>query len=433
MIANTITVKFQGVEVGVLSYVSGDGYATFQYYPDWAMNGFAIDPINMPLSNEPYKFTGIDRDVFRGLPAVFADSLPDDFGNAVINQWLASQGNSIEDFGPLDRLLYIGNRGMGGLEYEPAVDTESNQPVQLQISSLVEMAQEVLNDRTDLRMDLKHDDAMYQLCQIGTSAGGARAKAVIAINDDMSEVRSGQVDVPEGFEHYLIKFDGVNPKNKNDQGFGAAMSFGIMEYAYHVMAIACGIDMMHCDLFEENGRSHFVTKRFDRASNQKYHTLSLCGIAHASFRKIGQYSYEEFLSIARELDLTHSEQVQIFTRMAFNVIARNQDDHTKNFSFLVNDDLEWQLAPAFDIAFSYDPSSQWVAKHAMPINGKRDNFARDDLLSVAKLITGFRVAQSNMKLFKTIAVVSKWETYANEYGVAEKLTALVAKNLRLKI
>jgi len=265
---------------------------------------------------------------------VFADSLPDDFGNALINAWLARQGKDKAQFSALDRLLYTGKRGMGALEYEPATSGMGVAAFDVDLAELVHLAQNVLNQREQFSAELDEKNAMSHLIQVGTSAGGARPKAVIAINADRSKIVSGQVDAPPGFEHYLLKFDGIQQHDQHAETFGDPQGFGVMEYVYYQMALACEIEMQASELLEEGERRHFMTKRFDRIQNQKYHTLSLCGMAHADFRKPGQYSYEELLGVARRLNLSHKEQVQIFRRMVFNVIARNHDDHTKNTAFL---------------------------------------------------------------------------------------------------
>lgn len=431
MIAKNIIVKFEGFEVGVLSQLEGANYASFQYYPDWVAEGFSISPLEMPLTSEVYSFPALPKETFKGLPGVFADSLPDDFGNAVINQWLAKQGKDKNEFGALDRLLYIGKRGMGGLEYEPALANDQSAPETLDIAELAELAQSVLNDREGVSVDTREDDGIYQLFQIGTSAGGARAKAVIAMNNDRTHIISGQVAVPDGYQHFLIKFDGINTSNTEQQAFGDPKGYGAMEYAYYRMAVDCGIDMSPCELLEEGGRKHFVTKRFDREQNQKYHVLSLCGMDHTDFRQVGQYSYEELLAVARRLNLTHSEQVEIFKRMVFNVVARNHDDHTKNFAFLVDDNIEWALAPAFDIAYSYKPESQWVAKHSMTINSKREGFDREDLLTVSDLITELKRNEAEGIIDATIDVVKQWESYAETAGVPNALIELISSNLRI--
>lgn len=434
MVAKVCTVTFGGVAVGVLAQQDGDTAASFQYTPDWAVGGFSIAPLHMPLdANKVYTFDRLNYETFKGLPAVFADSLPDDFGNALINAWIARRGLSPDQFTAIDRLLYTGRRGMGALEYEPVTKVGNTEAFEVNLSELVGLAQSVLDHREQFSAELSESSAMASLLQIGTSAGGARPKAVIAINAARDKVLSGQVDAPDGFEHYLLKFDGVSDKNTSSQTFGDPKGFGVMEYVYYKMATKCGIKMQHCELLPEGNRRHFMTKRFDREQNQKYHVLTLCGMAHADFKKPGQYSYEELLAVARTLNLNYMEQEQIFRRMVFNIVARNHDDHTKNTAFFVDDEFQWALAPAYDLAWSYKVGSPWVEKHQMSCNGKRDNFQRSDLLAVSALITNLGAKKANDIIDSTIEVVSQWPQLATEEGVDFEMTKVVASSHRLNI
>lgn len=422
-----------GHDVGTLARTDESPYAIFEYDAAWQAEGFSIAPLHMPLTNAVYQFPNLPADTYRGLPAVFADSLPDDFGNALINSWLAREGMDKSQFQAIDRLLYTGIRGMGALEYQEAIDPFDHGAQDIQLGELVKLAQQVLDARNEFKVDARDRDAMTHLLQVGTSAGGARPKAVIAIDKDRSRILSGQVDAPKGFEHYLIKFDGVVEQSADQETFGDPMGFGLMEYAYYQMACQCGIEMSSSDILKESGRSHFITKRFDREENQKYHTLTLCGMAHADFKQPGQFSYEELLAVARQLNLNLEEQQQIYRRMVFNVIARNHDDHTKNTAFYVDDDISWRLAPAYDLAYSYKPGSPWVDQHQMTINGKRDNFTRDDLLSVRRLITRFSEKQALAIIDETLEIVGSWHDFAEEQGVFPALREEVQRNLRLHI
>ena len=433
MVAKICGVYFGEFLVGALQYTSDDHNASFEYSEEWLQFGFSVSPLYLPLRSGVFRFPTLNYDTYKGLPAVFADSLPDDFGNALINAWQARKGLDPQSFRPIDRLLYTGERGMGALEYKPPNNLGKKEPFEVDVSELMVIAQNILNHREEFEQNLKDDDAMTHLLQIGTSAGGARPKAVIAINKDRTKVLSGQVDVPEGFEHYLIKFDGISEKDKSKQTFGDPLGFGVMEFIYYQMAIKCGIEMMHCELYHENNRRHFMTKRFDRIGNQKYHCATLCAIDHADFKMPGQYSYEQLLLVLRKLKLGHETQVEIFRRMVFNVIARNHDDHTKNFSFFVDDDFKWQLAPAYDVAFSYKPDSEWVHQHQLSLNGKRDNFVRADLLAVAELITNLTPQKANKIIDNTISVVSSWTDMAKAEKVPQELMELVASSLRLSI
>ncbi len=435
MIAQSCAVYFDKILVGYLAYTGSNEFASFEYTKEWQNGGFSLSPLHLPLNKQVFTFPALPLSTYHGLPAVFADSLPDDFGNALINAWLARQGKDKSQFLALDRLLYTGTRGMGALEYQPTNSPVENKSQPILINELVAMAQKVLDSRDELHLTDHEETSLTKLLQIGTSAGGARAKAVVAVNKNRTEIRSGQVDVPDGFEHYLLKFDGVQEHRAGKEIFGDPKGYGVMEYVYYLMATKAGINMSKCELLREanNGRAHFMTKRFDRNGNFKYHVLSLCGMAHADFKSPGAYSYEELLSTARQLRLSNKQQEQIYRRMVFNVIARNQDDHTKNWAFMVNDNYKWELAPAYDIAWSYKQDSAWVNAHQLTIAGKRDNFTRDDLLSVAALITGVSSKKAKDIIDKTITIVSNWRGLAEEEGVPVALRDSVWETLRLKL
>lgn len=434
MIAEACEVMFDGILVGYLAYTDDSGFATFEYDKEWLEGGFSISPLYLPLEPQTFAFPTLPFDTYRGLPAVFADSLPDDFGNALIDAWLANQGRDKSQFLALDRLLYTGTRGMGGLEYQPTNNPLEAESQPILIGELVDMAQKVLDQRGELHLSDHEESSMAKLLQIGTSAGGARAKAVVAVNQDRTEILSGQVEAPEGFEHFLLKFDGVEEHKTERETFGDPKGFGVMEYVYYQMATNAGITMSKCELLREQNskRAHFMTKRFDRDSGYKYHILSLCGMAHADFRKPGAYSYEELFAVARRLNLSIKEQEQIYRRMVFNVVARNHDDHTKNWAFMVNDDYEWQLAPAYDLAWSYKKDSPWVHAHQLSLAGKRDNFNMENLLSVSELISNFRRTKAQKIISETIESVSKWRELAESEGVPQDLRDSVWNSLRLE-
>jgi serine/threonine-protein kinase HipA len=433
MVTKISTVEFSGNTIGVLAKEDDSPIVSFEYLPEWIAGGFSVDPFHLPLQKGVFSFPNLSYDTYKGLPAVFADSLPDDFGNAIIDAWLARKGLDVSQFNAIDRLLYTGTRGMGALEYQPANLQNKNEIFEVNLAELVDLAQKVLDNRQDFVASLTAPNAMSNLLQVGTSAGGARPKAVIAINQARDHILSGQVDAPDGYEHYLLKFDGVVEHRKGVQTFGDPKGFGLMEYAYYKMALECEIDMSPCEILIEGDRRHFATKRFDREGGQKYHVLTLCGMAHADYKKPGHYSYEQLLAVARGLNLSQKEQVQIFRRMVFNVIARNHDDHTKNTSFYVDDNFEWALSPAYDISWSYRPGSEWVDKHQMSINGKRDGFNRDDVLSVASLITNFSSKKAIDVINKTINVVKQWPEIAQELGVFSSLTDDAKESHRLLI
>ncbi len=392
----------------------------------------------MPLSSRIYSFPGLDFNTFKGLPGLIADSLPDDFGNAVLNAWVAEQGHSVNDITPLQRLQYTGKRGMGALEYAPATKLRSlNASQKVEIQSLVSIAQEILDSRGNFEVEFTQNgkddrEAMMSLLSVGMSAGGARPKAVLAFNEDFTQVRSGQTNVPSGFSHYLMKFDGVSEHKKNQETFGDPLGYGAMEFVYHLMATKCDIDMMTCRLLNEGDRRHFITKRFDRINNRKIHVQTLNGLAHVDYKKPGSFSYAELFGIARQLKLSAIEAEQLFKRMAFNIIARNHDDHSKNFAFIMNKG-KWFLAPAYDLAYSYKPGSKWVNSHWMSLNGKRDNFTRSDFYSLEKLIPIFTKRKIDDIIDTTIEQVSTWPLLAREWSVPKTLINEIQSNLRLDI
>ncbi|MFL0808838.1 MAG: type II toxin-antitoxin system HipA family toxin [Agarilytica sp.] len=431
---NLAEVRMWGEQVGALVYDPSSHTSTFEFAPGWLSLGADIAPLHMPLAPVKYQFPGLNYSTYKGLPAVFADALPDDFGNAVIDAWLAREGRAPESFTPVERLLYTGSRGMGALEFFPLLKRSEPNDESLALDSLVSMAQTVLDERAELkpRIDANgaNDDAMKAILQVGTSAGGARAKAVITINKERSQIRSGQREAPLGFEHYLLKLDGVEEHKAKTETFGDPQGFGRMEYAYYLMAKDSGITMSDSELLMEGARAHFMTRRFDRDENRKLHYLSLCGMDHADYKKPGSYSYEQLLGVARRLRLPREDAIEIFRRMVFNIVARNHDDHSKNFGFLLGSPSEpWRLSPAFDIAYSYRKESPWVAAHQMSVNGKRDQFEQDDLIVVANLIGNFREVKSIIR--QVVDVVTEWPHYAKRAGVFESLQQEVAANLRV--
>jgi len=434
---NLAEVHCWGHLVGALAYDPNTKISTFEYAPEWINKGIELAPLHLPLSKQKFQFPHLNPETYKGLPAVFADTLPDDFGNAVINAWLARNGRDVHSFSALERLLYTGKRGMGALEFAPAISAAETKNEQLELNSLVEMAQQIIDQRSKLITDVMPEEtnnaAMSALFQVGTSAGGARAKALIAINKDRTQLRSGQTDAPVGFEHYLLKFDGVEEHKINSEVFGDPKGFGRMEYAYYLMAIDAGVTMSHSELLMDGERAHFMTQRFDRIGNKKCHMISLCALDHADYKKPGSYSYEQLLAVARQLRLSRQDAIEIYRRMVFNVIARNHDDHTKNTAFLLTDmNTPWKLAPAFDIAYSYKKDSPWVNAHQMSLNGKREGFAREDLIAVAGLIGNFK-KQAEQIIDQVSAVVSDWQRYADKAGVFEDLAKEIQLNHRLNI
>jgi serine/threonine-protein kinase HipA len=422
--------------VGALAWDPDTALATFEYTAEWVQTGVQIAPLHMPTAlnqtqaGRIFRFPELSRETYKGLPACFADTLPDDFGNAVINAWLARNGRDPNSFNPLERLLYTAKRGMGALEYAPALRQTQKTSGKLELESLITMAQQVLNQRTEAYKNIRVKDDISGILQVGTSAGGARAKALIAINPERTEIHSGQTDAPLGFEHYLLKFDGVVEHSNQQETFGDPQGFGRMEYAYYLMAKDAGINMSPCELLLDGKRAHFLTKRFDRIGNKKLHYQSLCAMDHADYKKPGEYSYEQLFAVARQLRLTRDDAVEIYRRMVFNIIARNHDDHTKNFGFLLPGPHQpWQLAPAFDVAYSYKPGSPWVDSHQLSANGKRDHFIYDDLMQVATLISNFKKEAQEI-IQQVNDTVSEWPSYANKAGVNEPFSEKIATTLR---
>lgn len=428
------TVRLFGKDVGVLAEALETKQVSFEYFSPWLDKGFAISR-HLPLEKGIFSFPTLPYDTFKGLPAAFADTLPDDFGNAVINAWLARRGRKPDSFSAVERLLYTGARGMGALEYFPAfIDTPTSDNKAMELDGLVQMAQLVLDQRNNIDELIQDEQgteqALSSILQVGTSAGGARAKAVIAINRDRTEIRSGQVDCADDFEHYLIKFDGVQERASASELFGDPKGFGLMEYAYYLMANDAGISMSHCELLRENDRAHFITKRFDRIGNKKVHYQSLCAMAHADFKQPGAYSYEELFLLLRQLKVPRTEALEVFRRMVFNVVARNHDDHTKNWGFILNKQQNWTVAPAFDLAFSYKPGSPWVSNHQLTINGKRDNFSRDDLLGTVP--ASLQKAATQI-IEQVTEVISQWQHYAQQVGVEPNFAKDIGRHHRLTL
>ena len=424
------TVQLHGHTVGALEFDPERQLAGFEYAPSWLATGIQISPIHLPLSEKIYSFRGLNPLTFKGLPPAFADALPDDFGNAVINAWLAREGRSQQSFHALERLLYTGTRGMGALEYLPEQRLFDNRKQPIELNSLVTMAQAVLDQRKALNVPMQQGDeqaALQAILQVGTSAGGARAKAVIGINAQRDQIVSGQVALPAGFEHYLLKFDGVVERHSEQETFGDPKGYGRMEYAYYLMAKDAGIDMSPCELLLEGDRAHFLTKRFDRNHNEKIHYQSLCAMDHCDYRAPGQYSYEQLFALMRALKLPRAQGLELYRRMVFNIVARNHDDHTKNFGFLMTPKGQWRLAPAFDVAFSYKKGSPWVNSHQLTLNGKRDDFTLDDLLVPASTFK-----KDALHIIEQVqSIVSQWPNYASKAGVFDDFSQYIAAHHRL--
>ncbi|NWK56022.1 type II toxin-antitoxin system HipA family toxin [Verrucomicrobiaceae bacterium N1E253] len=425
-------VRLWGTDVGYLNLEENQEIADFEYDRDFLRSGIEIAPLSLPLASRVYRFPELPFGSFHGLPGLLADSLPDKFGNAIIDIWLATMGRKPETFNAVERLCYIGTRGMGALEFKPAKPLGRPSKTQIHVGRLVELASEILSHRSSLSTvfaDRKKDQAVREILRVGTSAGGARAKALIAWNPQTNEVRSGQVTADPGYEYWLMKFDGV--KSNRDKELADPEGFGAIEYAYYSMAKDAGISMTPCRLFEENGRRHFMTKRFDRTDKgAKLHMQSLAALAHFDFNMAGAYGYEQAIMAIQELKLGPDAIEQQFRRMVFNIVARNQDDHVKNIAFLMDRQGHWSLSPAFDVTYSYNPAGDWTSAHQMTLNQKRDNFAMRDFESCGQLA---RLKQGEAKSMLTDiqTVVSKWRDYADEAGVRPDQRDEIHGNLRL--
>lgn len=416
--------------VGAIAWDDQTGIASFEYEPSFLNQQWNLSPIKMPIANASgriFSFPELrDSITFKGLPGLLADVLPDKYGNSLINAWLSKNGRPANSMNPVELLCFIGKRGMGALEFEPGLYTANKTATKIELDGLVNMAQEILSGRQDFNTKLSVDEAkaLTDILKIGSSAGGAMAKAVIAYNPETGEIRSGQAEVPNGFSHWLLKFDGVT-----DQQLGSSSGYGRVEMAYYLMAKEAGIEMMECRLLEENNRAHFMTKRFDRLpGNEKLHVQSFCAMAHYDFNEITSFSYEQLFETMRSLLLPYTDAEQLFRRMVFNVMAKNCDDHTKNFSFVMDKSGSWKLAPAFDLCHAYRPDSSWVSQHSLSINGKRLNITRNDLLAVAK---NMNIKKAASIIDQVKQVVSRWNDFASGTSVNTELREAIGKTLLL--
>lgn len=422
-------VKLWGSTVGAVVLADGERVASFQYDPSFRKSAIQLSPLMMPLSDRIYSFPDLSQTGFHGLPGLLADSLPDKFGNALIDSWLARQGRAPESFNAVERLCYTGSRGMGALEFVPVTGPEINEISTLAVDRLVELASEILSSRGELKTNLdKKPESIAEILRVGTSAGGARAKAVIAWNRQTNEVRSGQGNIPAGFEPWLIKFDGVS--NNKDKELADPKGYGLIEYAYSKMARDCGIEMSECRLFSESGRHHFMTRRFDRPNGDKLHMQSLAAMAHMDFNMARAYAYEQAFDVMRRLNMPSDSLDQLYRRMVFNVIARNQDDHVKNIAFLMDRRGVWSLAPAYDVTYSYQPDGLWTNSHQMTINGKQDSFTLADFEQCA-MTAMLRRGRFKAILNEVREVVSRWNDYAEDAGIESGKRRKISNSLRL--
>lgn len=430
--ATLAEVRLWGKRIAAVSLDDNAGVAEFQYDPAFVESNIQVAPLTMPLSSRVYAFPGLSRISFHGLPGLLADSLPDRFGNALIDTWLATQGRSPGSFNAVERLCYVGRRGMGALEFMPAIrgDRKSSK---LQVDRLVELASEVLTNREAVIGNFdspQRRETLEDILRVGTSAGGARAKAIIAWHPETNEVRSGQVQAPAGFGYWLLKFDGVS--GNRDKELEDPQGYTVIEYAYSLMARAAGIEMNECRLLEEGGRRHFMTRRFDRtADGRKLHMQSLGALAHLDFNADGVHSYEQAFDAIRRLRLPMQAIEQQYRRMLFNVVTRNQDDHVKNIAFLMDRRGRWSLAPAFDVTYAYNPDGAWTSDHQMTINGKQDGFTHDDFRACTK-VAGLKRGRDNAMLEDVLAAAARWREFAEAVRVPANRIEQIAANFRLE-
>lgn len=423
----TAFVNLWGERVGAVAWDSDSLMATFEYDQAFIAKQWDLAPIKMPLNlrQRIFSFPELTRNnTFKGMPGLLADVLPDRYGNELINAWLSQSGRAENSLNPVELLLFIGSRGMGALEFEPVAFTGGNGAFTVEIDNLVRITQEVMNSRQSFEANLQQDEqqALMDILKIGTSAGGARPKAIIAYNETTGKIKSGQAKAPKGFNHWLIKLDGVS-----DSQFGATSGYGRVEMAYYLMAKACGITISECRLLEENGRAHFMTRRFDREDGDvKHHVQTLCAMQHYDFNNITSFSYEQLFQTLRVLRLPFPQAEELYRRMVFNVIARNCDDHTKNFAFILKQNQAWELAPAYDICHAYRPGSSWVSQHNLSVNGKRNNITKDDLLVIGKAMN---VKKADSIISHINNTVGQWNEFAEEVAVEKQLRDAIGQTL----
>lgn len=426
-------VFYGGERAGVVFWDVGRRLGVFEYTPEFAQSGMELAPLKMPLREGAYQFPDAHESCY-GLPGLLADCLPDTYGNALIDDWLRQQGRVPADFSPVERLCYIGNRGMGALEFRPAMRDKSSRAARVEVDQLVELASRALARKEGLSADFEDEEDLNEILRVGTSAGGARAKAVIAWNPENNEVRSGQAEAPEGFEHWLLKFDGVSAAF---DGVRDPQGYGRIEYAYYLMAKRAGMQMQSCRLFEEGGRAHFMTRRFDRPDGGgKIHYASLFGMAHMAYAAPGSHghSYEDYFEVIEELSLEPACKVEAFRRMVFNVLGCNRDDHSKNFGFLLDESKRWKLAPAFDVTYSHNPHpGKWTATQQMSVMGKREMISSGDLVEAGQRCAIATRPKVRAVVDEVIAALHQWQDFAQEAKVGDGEMAKINKVIKMQL
>ena len=420
-------VNLFGKPMGTLLWDAMHQMVKFEYEKSFIGQGIEPSPLMMPVrEGRVYSFANLVGETFKGLPGMLADSLPDTYGRALFERWLTLTGNTSSN--SIEELCFLGKRCMGALEFEPATNVLPDRKSKFEIDSLIEVAREALEQKQSFEANMNDDkrDAIAEILRLGTSAGGQRAKAIIAYNKKTGEIRSGQIEAPKGFDYYLIKLDGVSAQ----AGMKATENYGRLEYSFYKLSQICGIEMTDCSLIEENGRAHFLTKRFDRKGNKKVHMQTLCGIAHYDFRALRAYSYEQAFNVMRTLRLPYSDAEEMFRRMVFNVVVRNQDDHTKNISFLMNEDGVWHLSPAYDMGYAYNPNGGWTQMHQMSINNKFDNINRQDLLTFA---SKNNIRHANNIIENICETASQWPAIARDCNVPQQIIDAVHPNFQIRL
>jgi len=418
-----IEVRCWDATVGAIAFDTGSGFYAFEYDPAWLALGIQLAPTTMPVGGPQriYLFANLPTATYHRLPPMIADSLPDAFGNALTTAYLANEGVPPQNITPLDRLAYLGNRGMGALEFRPGRGPRTIKATALKLSELVVAARQAIAG--EVTTESGRTEAIRHLIAVGTSAGGARAKAVVALNSDTGELRSGQVPTDPGFEPWILKFDGVDDALE----LGGSAHFGRIEFAYSMMATEAGISMTDCRLFEESGRAHFMTRRFDRTPDgKKVHTQTLCAMAQMDFKQLGVHDYGQLFLEIDELNLGPDARAEAFRRMVFNVAASICDDHPKNFSFVLAEGGKWQLSPAYDVAHCYRPGSDWVSEHLMAVNGRRIGIERADIDEVGDR---FEIPSAARIIDQVLKAVDRWPHHAQNAGVPGDLADAVAADI----
>ena len=427
---DTAEVYLWGTRIGIIHQDVTKTYASFEYDKDFVNSGIEVAPLRMPLGRNIYEFPALTGDPFYGMPGLVADSLPDRFGNAVIEQWLMSLGKSLSDFTAIDRLCYTGKRGMGALEYVPASTEIKDIDENINVREMVKFASDILANREGISLKADGNLTYSQLVQVGSSAGGARAKAVIAWNEETNEVRSGQTQLGPGYDYWLMKFDNVS-KN-GDHGLEDKPEYTLIEYAYYLMAIDAGVTMSECRIYNSEADHHFMTKRFDRVDGKKLHMQSLGALTHISYQEPGACGYELAAMYMKELGISYKDIEQFYRRMVFNCLAVNQDDHVKNISFIMDRAGKWKLSPAYDITFSYNPTNKWLRAHQMTVNNKVAEIGLPDLLEAGSKM-GIKERRCKDIISEVSASVSNFGTFAQQAGIKEKtceyINSVIAANI----